>query len=228
MSEMSADGIFLTTKEFTLLLLLKGLKKLYGFQIPGMSEFRQEDGTKALFSLVKKGFLSQKDDGLTASEPLGEILRGICGAGYVVYAKRQQPSFGELCLYVKNLAADAPAFSVEMVGSGDSLIKVSIWNRQMDCLEEKGFLLEEICSDELLYKKEPRAADADLKPDEWQTRLTFTDAGTGKEKGSISLYKRPVDDLIVQEMAGEEVCFYAYSRRKLAELLSEKEEKKEI
>lgn len=238
-----ADSFFLTGSEFALLLLLGDIIQIYGFRIPEMSALDSESATKAFFSLWKKGFIE-----ITASDDhIGSLMDNMDAEGFpgcsvclcsnlkqyllriktaeqIIHVKRSMPIPGDICVYDSRDGCCC----VEMLESESSLIRVSGFESTAQCIASKGFCLEEVVSDELLYQEEAIPEDVlaqelsigkEWKREEAWEQIAIVNAKTGDILAELFLYKRPVNDLLLISIPMQDDRFFYYSQKKLMELI---------
>lgn len=215
----SADGFFLTGEELVLLLMLHGVKQLYGFQIPALEGFTEQEAKQALFSLGQKGFAQEADGGIRLEAGLKKLVEQVAQADRVIHAKRQGTFPAGICLYIKESGTGAKgAVCLEALGETADLLRISYQEEIVSCLEEKGFLLEELLEDDTLFCDAEQSPELDWEEESWQTSLEMVDAVTGEAQMKLLLYKRPITDKIL-EITNEGRKVYLYSKRMLEERL---------
>ena len=227
MKQKSADGFFLKGEELLVLLLLSGVEKLYGFQIPAMEHFTEREAEQAIFTLGQKGFAVEEAGQIKLNDKVKAFVELMVSADSAVYAQKNGLKMESLCLYLNSAEKEKPVVCMEIIGEEGKILRISFYENVLTCIEEKGFLLEEIFADDMLYQENEWKEDIDLKNMKWQTSLEVSNVRTGELQKRLLFFKCPIKDFLLEE-AGEKKTIYVYSRRMLKKRLYEEAERDEI
>ena len=217
MSEKRADNFFLTVDEISILLMLSGMETMYGFQSEKQKGFSEKEAKEAVFSLGRKGFAKEEKGNIKLIDSLKEVIDIIVNASIVVSAKRQGMDFNTLCLYANGNSWEERVVCVEIAGA-EEIFRVGMMKDIISCLDEKGFLPEQLLEDNVLYQPEEILPDKKWDENDWQSGIELVNAKTGELLGELLFYKRPITDLLVEREA-EGKRIFAYSKKMIRERL---------
>lgn len=208
MGESRPDSYFLQDKELYVLLMLLGVEQFYGLQTT--VELSEKTVSETLFSLTKKEYLIPTEGGFHMKEHLRGILVNMVQAQRIITANKEKDN--SICIYLGEHVISLE----EKWGLSDSF-RIGIQEDWMQILSAKGFLLDELMADDLLYDTEEAQPDSEWRREEWTSQIIVL-----HKDGSIitenRLYKRPLDDLILVTRGLEEQCYH-YSERLVRELI---------
>ncbi len=216
------DSVLLSIEEYTLLLLLSGKKSVYGFDVAKMHDLTEIEAKQAMFSLGRKGFLEETPLGAKMSDAIRIMITLICDAVRFSVIKRSEPVPATACLYHVSDPTVSTVVCAELIGTEGQIVRLSMYESEVECMRNKGFFLEEVIGDDSLYSPEELDINElpDSEADHWQIRLEDLGTELGSKTREFLFYKRPVVDLIrVRE--NNKTRLYAYSERLFSELLQE-------
>ena len=216
MDERMADCYLLNRDELKLLLILKGAKRIYGFEKLGSDELLEENAKKALFSLGQKQLLMPVGEDMHIHGKLNKILDVIVRCSYVFHVKRLHSVPASICVYELEDSAGRVAW-MEGVDEHGEVYRLGISDNMVRLLRDKEYLLEQAIADELLYKEEQIE-----EAESFDVLLSIEAVGIkeGRTEFVIEAGKsQPTDVLYFMNYDNMEYEYYAYSERRLEELL---------
>lgn len=226
------EAYYLKNFELAVLLSMKGMTELFGIRIAGIQNPEKAAVYQALFALEKKKLLSAEEGGMTIKPRLDSLLDDIKNAEEMLYYTDRLAENPDQCIYLSREA-------VFLSGYGKSGEMNRLEGVSLDALPEKlcecGFHLENLASDEKLYRREEvirpeMGAQAErlfgkefcaAGADDWGAVTDCLRVFSLKEKRCVRQYvliKDKLEDYIgVTDASGTKV--YRYSKKKMAELL---------
>lgn len=202
------NSYILMDGELYVLLMLFGVEQFYGLQTE--MDLSERHVSEILFSLTRKEYLKPFGDVFEMKEHLKEILISMIQAERILIAYNEKND--SICIYLGEHIV-----SLEKQWGMVDAFRIGIHDDWMQVLSDKGYLLEELIADDLLFNDEETQPDSDWKQEEYKSKITIL-MPDGSPVAENKLYKRPLNDLIVVTKGEEEQCYH-YSERLFRQLV---------
>lgn len=207
MGENRPDSYILSTSELHVLLMLLGVEQFYGLQTE--ISLSEKEISETIFDLSRREYIVASEKGLRMKEHLKEILLSLTQSERIIFASKEQEK--SICVYLGK-----QVISLEKQWNGMDSFRIGIQDDWFQTLSDKGYLLEELLADDLLYETEEIEYDA-----KWQLKDPMSVINIVHKDGSViaenQLFKRPLKDMILVIQDGEH--YFSYSERLLRELV---------
>ena len=230
--DQSNKAYYLKNLELALLLSIKGMKSLYGFKMDNIGQSGQAVIYQTLFDLEKKDLIKvEANKDIRIFSELDQILENIKSAKRMLIHIGRFSEYPDQCIYLGDRAVFVSPYGT----TGDmNRLESVVGDRLIEKIFESGFCLEEIVSDEGLFRREqienPELEEkasllfakdfAALEDSEWgniASSLKLLSLKSGKCKKQYLLIKDTLNDYFV--VTDEKTCIYPYSKKIIIETL---------
>lgn len=216
---MKDTTFILNETEYIVLLMLYGVRKVYGLELSPLGGEPEKIVAESIFTLEKKRLINQIDGKIELVSRLRYAIDNIVNSERILTVTKDEGSYLNLCIYFGRNGLTA----TEKIGETGRKIRIQEYNSIVECFDDRDIFLHETIDDDELYvnqeiDKESMPALISKTEELRLIYLTKEDRETIYKEIVIQMYDGGPRDYI---FILEEEKYYAYSRKKLLELLEQ-------